>query len=346
MADDDPSDFNSAFLAFGDQNPPGTTTAIGNTAQNPNDPLIDWASNLDKDTLAKLLHNPQGTAAELAAQGVPPPPIDRIHDFNDAAGTPSRSSRFDTQPASPLDQPTLRVNPATGRLYNLTSDINPQPSPAGMMGAPGMPAAASGLMPVPNQDQPEGPGSAARGPQPFPGGTSPGTSAPPSQPPGQVYVPGQGMVERPPPRVPVQVPNNATPPAQLPIGPNPPYGGGGALAGPSAQPGGGVGGAQPAIGQAAASTEPEESKDEDKKTEDKQESKLEKAGKALSELGKAMQGVKAPEPLKPPGFAPAPHGPTASGAPNIAALLGALSRTQTGQVPPSVMPLLKLMGRA
>jgi hypothetical protein len=328
MADDDPSDFNSAFTAFGDPNPPGTTTAIGNTAQNPNDPLIDWASNLSKDDLAKFLHDPQGSAADMAARGVPPPPIDRIHDHNESMGTPSRSQRFDTQPASPLDQP-LRVNPATGRLYNLTSDINTPPpqqqvSPGGMMGAPQMPASTMGL-------------------QPFPGGTSPGESAPPSQPPGQVYVPGKGMVERPPPRVPVQVPDNST----MPVGPNPPYTGGGALAGPSVQPGGGVGGTHPAIGQAAAATEPKEKEEGDPavKAQEEEEEKRKKLGESISALGKALQGVKAPEPLKPPGFAPAPHGPSASGAPNIAALLGALSRTQTGQVPPSVMPLLKLMGR-
>ena len=74
---------------------------------------------------------------------------------------------------------------------------------------------------------------------------------------------------------------------------------------------------------------------------------MQEIGDAIGDLGKAMQGVKAPEPLRPPNIgAPSAPRPLPAGAPALHQLAAMLGGVQTGQVPASIMPVLKMLGRA
>lgn len=343
MADDD----NSPLDPRGDT-PVGSTWPLGNTMNNPNDPLIDWASNLKQDDLAKFLQDPQGHAADMAARGIPPPTTEQIqamHDHNDAMGTPSRSTRFDTQPASPLDQPpgpsNLPLTPPKG-----PASLTPQQQ--ARRGIAEQQAAQQGgvtmsTFPHPGGTNPEDPGSVTKKIEEW---------AKPQGPQTQYHRPGEAGTVRPSnPAVPrpLTVPSMYPPPGSTDpnspafIGPmptsdyfNPPK-----LEKPtSAEPPPGKtevgGGANNKGGANRQSVAEKIGKNADITTEEGRQN----VGDAIGTLGKAMQGVRAPEPLRPPqiGAPTAPH-PLAANAPALAGLLGL-----AGGGRPSP-PILRLLGR-
>jgi hypothetical protein len=316
------ADGDGGFLDPRGDTPVGSAYPMGNI--DPNNELYDWASRLQPDDLAKFLHDPQGTAQEFQARGLPPPPMDAIHDHNEQMGTPSRGDRLQqAQTPDPLAGP-YRVDPQTGRLMNLTSDQNqpaptPRPRPAGAGG--GRRGLNLGYDPAEDTGPPvgSGPGGPVTPPDPnspiqrFNRWRNPNVAAPSSP-----EAPGAPAVPLPPGAAKVTV-NKESPPAAAP------------------PPGSDLNPPPPA-------EQPKISAEAKKPDEKKPKTKMEEVGDALSDLGKAMQGVKAPEPLKPPSsFAPAPHGPTAGQ--NIGALLAALGQARAGQVPPSAMPVLRMLGR-
>jgi hypothetical protein len=297
--------------------PPGSTYAIGGLSSN--DPLVDWASNLSKDDLAKFLQNPQEHAKDLAARGIPPPSpeaMDQVHNVNEQQfKTPSRSTRFRFLYPPQQEQPGMAFAPGDP----------PPPRPEDTAGTPSQrrqPPATRVIPAAPEAPAPEGttpgirPGSILEKADKWiqgrrgggaEGGWGTGASAEGSWPP--------------PPTIPIPQPRPLTAPQ---IAPQPPP----APPAPAVAP-------APA-GAALAGAE---------KT-NLQADKMEEAGDTLSKLGKAMQGVKAPEPLKPPGFASAPGRPAAINAPQAQQIASMLAGVQAGQLPASVMPILKLLGRA
>lgn len=323
-----------------DPYPVGSTWGIGATATNPEDPLNDWASNLHQDDLANFLKDPEYQAQAWAARGHPPPNIEDVHDFNEKNGTPSRSTRFDTTPASNFDS-----------RYGTWNNISP--SRQATRGV--LEQKVQGREPPAGGDQ----GLIMAAPA-FPGGAG-GEANPadnPERTPGAVFVPGKGYVDR-------TTGQLVSPPAAPPPGPGPaPDDFAGAAkkqVDRSGIPGsaygdrpGVYGAPAPAPPVAAPAQQPttanpldpvkatEENKEEEKKEtkDDAGETHVSKIGSALSDLGKAMQGVKAPGALQPPkGFAPAPHGPRESGAPQLASLLG------LGAGGRPSLPILRLLGR-
>lgn len=353
------SDIDSSYLDPRGDTPAGSAWQIGDPSQGANDPLVDWASNLHQDDLAKYLQDPQGQAAEWAARGHPPPDqatMDAMHNHNESMGTPSRSSRMDaTADSGPLAGP-YRVDPRTGRLLNLT---DPQNQPSG------------GKRPIQMyQDYPLQPGEEGPNPivekakknfeefgqaKPYPPGTGPGTPPiarkdQPAPAPAD-STGGGGFLDRASdlwhrgfgtnqaqasPAGAAGAPSQPAPPAVPAPTPAP--------AGAVAQP---VAPTLPSPSQTPLADAGKKKKDGDGNGSADDKTPGQKIGSALSDLGKAMQGVKAPEPLKPPaGFAPAPRGPLQAGAPNLQALAAMLGGTQTGQVPASVMPILRMLGKA
>jgi hypothetical protein len=301
-------------------NPVGSTTAFGGTAQNANDPLIDWASNLQKDDLAKFLHDPQQMASEFAARGLPPPPMDSVHAVNDQMGTPSRSSRLPFYPPPGQAQPP-------GMAFAAPA---PPPGEQGPEYKPPLPATKVTPPPVPvdpntGELKPSGPlAPVARA---IKKGIEEGKDTPPTakesiqgafapfriNPPG-VVTPDQA-VATPAPGTPTPRPRPEEAPAQ----------------------------AAPAAGMPTPRARPKEA-GEALDPQQEQAKKTEDLGDTISKLGRAMQGVKAPEPLHPPNIgAPSVRGPLAAGAPNLTQLLA--HGIQSGQIPPSIMPVLKLLGR-
>ena len=61
-----------------DPYPAGTVTPFGGIS--PDDPLIDWASNLKPSDVQRYVHDPEGFKQDMINRGVPPPQHDYIHD--------------------------------------------------------------------------------------------------------------------------------------------------------------------------------------------------------------------------------------------------------------------------
>ena len=302
--------------------PVGTTTAFGNTAAaDSNDPLIDWASNLKQDDLAKFLHDPQAQAADWAARGHPPPSdevMQRIHDHNDGAGTPSRSVRAENQPgAPPLDMAPVRTDARTGRIIgSATGDPNAARSAVG-----GQPRTSATKMFDPAEES---------GPQPGAGATKPPDPG--------ALIPRFNRWRNPndPSNLPAPAPAPTPAPAAPAVTPTAPV-----VPVSTAKPPGSDLEPVPEA-EKAAESEPDKTKAPDLSTPEGRK----KLQESLSTIGKAMQGVKAPEALRPPNIgAPAVRGPLSVNAPQIAQLMGLGSGVSQGQVPASAMPILKLLGR-
>jgi len=332
--------------------PVGSTYPIGNLGSN--DPLVDWASNLSKDDLAKFLHDPQGQAAEWAARGHPPPDsamMNQIHDHNESMGTPSRSTRMENVgQADPFTGP-YRVDPQTGRLLNLTDPRNQQPVSDGLGQSRKIQMFAPGDPPPPRPEDTAGKPSDKRpipktqltpDPSLEPPVSETGTVPPIVRPGSAADQIAKGQLTPPNVKSRIQqaIPNplapNAVPPASSAAGAPAPTTPPPAEPPPAVVP-------RPPLATAPPQAAP---KGEALDKAPSQADKLEETGDAISKLGKAMQGVKAPDPLKPPNIgAPSVRSPLSAGAPPLHALAGLLGGVQTGQVPASVMPILKMLGR-
>lgn len=326
---DDGSDFDTRF-GYWDA-PAGTATAFGGMDQS--DPLRDWAKNLRPDDLANFLQNPQDHAQQMAAAGIPPPDqatMDAMHDHNDSVGTPSRSSRADLQAAQdPLTGP-VRTD-QSGRIIGNITGPSRSIVMSGSVGErnppdPNAPKSGGTLSdPLAEKIRKSWQGS-GEPPQPF---HRPGWDVP-----REPNVPGAGRPSAGPPPVPVQpaAPAPAPAPAAAPAPAPPPPVATTAPPGTSLNP--------------TVQAQTEREKQKPKTPEEAQGDKLEQVGKSIGDLGKAMQGVKAPEPLKPPNIgAPSVRTPHPAGAPSVAQL-GSLLGVGGGQVPASAMPILRLLGRA
>jgi hypothetical protein len=120
MANDDPYDY--AFGQFGDVNPPGTMTPMG---LGPNDPLIDWGSNMKPADLMQYMHDPEGFKQNMINQGVPPPD----HHY---VATPTGLQAVDPQSGQPI------IRTAGGKIQGNLSDYL-GPSAAQAVAPPGQP---------------------------------------------------------------------------------------------------------------------------------------------------------------------------------------------------------------
>jgi len=318
MADSD-SDF--------DPNP--MTATVGAS-----DPLVDWASNQTPDTLAKFIHSPEDAANDMAAKGMPPPSpevMQAMHDHNASQGTPTQ-------------------DPAAGNMWNI---------PMGLGGG-------SGSQPQYRPPTRSGPTAPDAGPDPTGGPVGVGPPQGPLAGAGQtlqnIWDRAKGIWQQggfDPNAVRTQIQKQTVDPSQAPalsggpvtpataaLAPKqqepfrphpgrqylPPHikRGGHDIAGP--EPGGG--GTPDAEAEKAAAPPAH------------QPTGREVLEAQLGGLGKALQGVKAPEPLKPPSsFAPSPGRPGQIQAASIPQLLAMLTRTGTGQVPASAMPILRMLGR-
>lgn len=358
MADDGSSYGGDNYLDPRGDTPVGSTWGTGGIGAN--DPLVDWASNLKQDDLARFIHDPDGHAQNMAAAGIPPPDPAALHAANGRAGTPTDPFRFDqsAEGGSPFNPSTYMGNmqqqaPPQGKrgLRMEASDIGYPQGGTGELAPEARPGPSGPQSPA---DLAHGTGTAAAAtvgtlreglnkagekirqgvealPKPdvarerlggLPAGTTP-ADAPGSPPPGVTVtkpVPVPVPVQ---PQTPAVTQPKTAAPAAPTVGPHP------------LDPAEETDQAAPADKGAAKGKETP-----------KEKSRMEAVGDAISDLGKAMQGVKGPEPLKPPSsFAPAPHQAAAQRA-DVPSILAALASARGGQVPPSAMPILRVLGRA
>lgn len=89
-----------------DPNPPGTVTPLG---LGPNDPLIDWGSNLKPADVQRFIHDPEGAKQDMINKGVPPPPVDYQHDGRGTLAPVTRGLGV----VNPLDPNTPETTPPT-----------------------------------------------------------------------------------------------------------------------------------------------------------------------------------------------------------------------------------------
>lgn len=312
-------------------NPPGTARAIGNLS--PNDPLIDWGSNLKPSDMQQYVHDPEGFKQNMINQGITPPDHHYVQD-----------------PSGNLQA----VNPSTGQpVYRGMS----QPNDFGFMGEGrgDAPPAPQQTAPPPMITGPQGPQGRALKYMPNPEGPTPWDetlerqmegrptgSNPPKPPPVPPKEEGRlpGMtgpttgpgVEREPPGPTKVAPGQVPLPAPSPLKPTPSTTEGGidrtgdALNGPEKEKKGGK-------------TPEQEQADKAKELADKKK----KVDDSLDDFAKSMQGVKAPPRPQLPGVGtPGVRSPV-SVQPQIQNLLGLVgaARPQMAQ-----QSLMRLLGRA
>lgn len=306
-----------------DPNPPGTVNPIG---LQPNDPLIDWGSNLKPSDLQRFAHDPDGAVQNLIDQGKGPPDHHYISDpeGNLTATTPDHAALMDAakqklaealnqqrgqQPETPLLAPPVQQNqgPIRTTARGISGNVNDYVTPM----------------------------AAAAVPSPFPGGTQPGTSQPPEQPSGKVFIPGKGWVDRPaPPPAPTPQPTTppvpAVEPTPTPIK-NPPL--------PTARPGyippaGYDLEETPQRPAVPPGTKMQEDKGKKKKAESDDEEDKPFGPKALEGFSKSLAGVKVP--TRPP--LPAPGTPGVRSPVGINPSLAALLTSAGAHGPPTAAP--------
>jgi len=309
-----------------DPNQPGAL--VGSPNLSPNDPLYDWAqkaSTLAPQDMHQFVYDPQGATQNLINKGIQPPD----HHY-DSMGNP-----ISADDAAKLDAAKAQLG------QNLTAQfgVNP-PAGSGMSRAFGVAS-------------------------PFPGGTTTegATSAPPAQPPGQVYVPGQGMVPRPQAPAPVPLPaprpagadQTAPPPAPAPT-PAQATQAPAAAGPPMFKPPGAKVATDEQAAQAAQEWEEkrkaraaelqagDEGKGKKKKAKDEDEDVKPYSSQAMSDFSKSLAGIKMPErpKLTPPGT-PSVRSPVGV-TPNVNQLLALAG--QPGGAPTALAKLQALLGRS
>jgi hypothetical protein len=296
-----------SFLDPRGDTPDFSTYTMGGIGSN--DPLIDWASNMNKDDLAKFIQDPEGTAKYLAAKGVTPPPpeaMNQIHQHNESMGTPTRAASSDI--FGPMKDPSQGnlTDPISGRVTQPRSRaLGFAGTEAGDVDSPWQKDMGKSGAPDPN-----------------------------------AYIPRFNRWRNPNDPTNIPAPPPPTPPAQAAPAPS------GPVPLPASRPAGADTGLLPGadLDQKAQDAKQDEEQDAGDLSLSTPEGRN-KIADSLSTIGKAMQGVKAPEPLKPPNIgAPSVRSPTSAGAANISQLLQTLG-VGSGRVPASALPVLRALGR-
>ena len=315
------------------------------TLSDPNDPMIDWASNVKPSDLLHFAHDPETAMDNLAAKGVPPP--EHHYDGNGNVITADQAAQLDAQKGQQPPQ-EIMGDPSAG---NLTSTGPEQRQMAEIQAR----RAVQGLQP-PDYSQP---GSALA----F-SGADVGSSVPPPD-----YTGGAGGWRgpgKPAPPVPEPPPQQPVPP--FPRGPaqgsiiqrlhDAIFGPGGAQAaggqpyGPQLPPKSQERPSAEGMGEETTGKgsrlpgQPTDLNPTEKGIADAQQQVDEtnkKKAKALSDFGKAMQGIKIPErpklpPLQSQGVRQA-HPIT----PNAMNLLGLIGQGGVPSARPNL--LAQLLGR-
>jgi hypothetical protein len=312
-----------------DPYPVGTVTPTGGIG--PDDPLIDWASNLKPSDLQRFVHDPEGFKQDMINRGIPPPAHDYIHDGQKL------------QPVYNQNQP-VRMNQQGGIQGNM-SDYISGPTPAEDAAAA---AAAAARKIVAPPAGPAAPPGAARGySDPVTGAEVPGTPSneaikpkswseignqliPPESPIRQHY---RNRPAAPPPAAAAEspfVPHQPTPEERVRVD-KPPV-----REAPRVP--------EQEIAPAAAAGTPAERKAEEAVAKAATEKKKVDpySAEAISDFARSMQGVQMPKPPQLPGVGtPGVRSPVGV-QPGIATLLALAGQGRPG----GMASLMHLLGRA